>query len=75
MANKRISSQRRVTSCTPMDSPPAERATGSTDDAALRAVLRLALGFETWRSLVRGQSLTASNAVDLVVRLVRCAAN
>lgn len=38
-----------------------------------RAAVSLALSFFTWRDLVRGSGLSADEAVDLVVRAVRCA--
>ena len=38
-----------------------------------RAAVRLALSFFTWRDLVRGSGLSVDEAVDLVVRAVRCA--
>ena len=40
----------------------------------LRATLALALEFHTWQTLVRQQGLTTDEAVELMVRLVRCAA-
>ena len=36
------------------------------------AALGHALDFETWRSLVRRQELTADDAVEVMVRFVRC---
>ena len=38
-----------------------------------RAAIGHALGFETWRSLVRGQGLSNEQAVELMVALVRAA--
>ncbi len=37
---------------------------------AVRAAVGHALAFETWRSLVRGECLSRTQAVDLMVRLV-----
>jgi hypothetical protein len=39
----------------------------------VRAAIGHALEFETWRSLVRRQGLTAKQAVDAMVRLVASA--
>jgi AcrR family transcriptional regulator len=41
--------------------------------AVLLAALGHALDFQTWRSLVREQGLDDERAVDLMVRMVRCA--
>ncbi|MCC7272922.1 MAG: TetR/AcrR family transcriptional regulator [Alphaproteobacteria bacterium] len=41
--------------------------------ASQRAVLRLALGFFTWRTLVREAGLSPDAAVDTMVRAVDCA--
>ncbi len=38
---------------------------------SLRAALALALGFDTWRLLVREQRLTDDQAIDLMMRLTR----
>jgi hypothetical protein len=40
----------------------------------LLAALGHALDFATWRSLARGQGLDDGRSVDLMVRMVRCAA-
>jgi AcrR family transcriptional regulator len=40
----------------------------------LRAVLKLAVEFGTWRSLVQEHGLTDDQAVELMVHLARCAA-
>lgn len=42
--------------------------------AQARAAIAHALAFDTWRSLVRRQGLPPEEAVDLMVRLVGCAA-
>jgi AcrR family transcriptional regulator len=39
----------------------------------LRSAVGVALDFQTWRAMVRGQSLTNEQAVELMVRMVRCA--
>ena len=39
----------------------------------LQAALRLALGFQTWRSLVKQGGLSRDAAVDLMVSAIRCA--
>jgi AcrR family transcriptional regulator len=44
------------------------------DPALLLAVLAHTLDFQTWRSLVRQQDLTDDQAVELMVKLVQCAA-
>ena len=44
--------------------PPAVR-----DKALLRAALALALGFDTWRLLVREERLTDDQAIELMLRL------
>jgi len=36
---------------------------------SLRAVLGLALGFDTWRTLIRDQNLTDDQAIELMLRL------
>jgi hypothetical protein len=38
----------------------------------LRAAVALALDFQTWRTLVRGQGLGVDRAVALTVGMVRC---
>lgn len=38
----------------------------------LRGAIGVALDFQTWRTMVRGQGLTEAQAVDLMVRMVRC---
>lgn len=49
-------------------------AEGRSGDAALgRAAIAHALGFDTWRSLVRRQGLSPEDAVDLMARLAACA--
>ena len=40
--------------------------------AALLAAVALALDFQTWRTLVRGQGLDEEKAVGLMVGMVRC---
>jgi len=42
------------------------------DDALVLAALGHALDFETWRSLARRQGLADEEAVEVMVRLVRC---
>ena len=39
----------------------------------LRALLALALEFHTWQTLVRQQGLTTGEALELMVRIMRCA--
>jgi hypothetical protein len=39
---------------------------------ALLAAIGLALDFQTWRTLVRGQGLEEDRAVELIVGMVRC---
>ena len=48
-------------------------ADGWPDSARSRAALGLALSFQTWRTLVRGEGLPRDAAVDLMVRLVHLA--
>jgi AcrR family transcriptional regulator len=38
----------------------------------LRSAIGVALDFQTWRTMVRGQGLTEGQAVELMVRMVRC---
>ncbi len=38
----------------------------------LRGALGVALDFQTWRTMVRGQGLTDEQAIELMVRMVRC---
>ncbi len=38
----------------------------------LRGAVGVALDFQTWRTMVRGQGLTNEQAIDLMVRMVRC---
>jgi AcrR family transcriptional regulator len=45
-----------------------------TGDPLLRAALGLAVDFGTWRTLARDQGLDEEQAVELMVRLVLCAA-
>jgi len=42
-----------------------------TPQQLLRSVIGVALDFQTWRTMVRGQGLTDAQAVDLMVRMVR----
>lgn len=39
----------------------------------LRGAIGVALDFQTWRTMVRGQDLTDEQAIELMVRMVRCA--
>ncbi len=41
----------------------------------LRAALRLAINFQTWRSLVQEAGLSCDTAVDLMVSAIRCIAD
>lgn len=45
-----------------------------TSDSLLRAALGLAVDFGTWRTLARDQSLDEEQTVELMVKLVVCAA-
>jgi AcrR family transcriptional regulator len=38
----------------------------------LRGAIGVALDFQTWRTMVRGQGLTNEQAIELMVRMVRC---
>ncbi len=38
----------------------------------LRGAIGVALDFQTWRTMVRGQDLTDEQAIELMVRMVRC---
>jgi AcrR family transcriptional regulator len=38
----------------------------------LRGAIGVALDFQTWRTMVRGQGLTDEQAIDLMVRMVQC---
>jgi AcrR family transcriptional regulator len=38
----------------------------------LRGAIGVALDFQTWRTMVRGQGLMEAQAVDLMVRMVQC---
>ncbi len=38
----------------------------------LRGAVGVALDFQTWRTMVRGQGLTDEQAIELMVRMVRC---
>ena len=38
----------------------------------LRAAIGVALDFQTWRTMVREQGLTDEQAIELMVRMVRC---
>ena len=46
---------------------------GFPQSRRLRAAVRLALGFQTWRSLVKEGGLSLDAAVDLMVSAIRCA--
>ncbi len=48
--------------------------TGHGDASRLRAAVGLAMGFQTWRALVRVEGLDDEEAVDLMVAMIRCAA-
>jgi AcrR family transcriptional regulator len=43
-----------------------------TPQQLLRSAIGVALDFQTWRTMVRGQGLTEAQAVELMVRMVRC---
>ena len=45
---------------------------GTPQQLLLRSAIGVALDFQTWRTMVRGQGLTEAQAVDLMVRMVRC---
>lgn len=51
----------------------AALAAGWARDRKTRAAIDLALGFPTWRSLVRESGLSATQAAELMARLVLCA--
>ena len=38
----------------------------------LRGAIGVALDFQTWRTMVREQGLTDEQAIELMVRMVRC---
>jgi AcrR family transcriptional regulator len=48
---------------------------GFPSSRKLQAVLRLALGFQSWRSLVKESGLSCDAAVDLMAIAIRCAAD
>jgi AcrR family transcriptional regulator len=48
-------------------------AAGWATSRKTRAAIDLALGFHTWRSLVRGSGLSPAQAADLMAEIVRCA--
>jgi AcrR family transcriptional regulator len=48
---------------------------GFPSSRKLQAALRLALSFQTWRSLVKEGGLSLDAAVDLMVGAIRCAAD
>ena len=43
-----------------------------TPQQMLRSAIGVSLDFQTWLTMVRGQGLTDTQAVDLMVRMVRC---
>ena len=43
-----------------------------TPQQLLRSAIGVALDFQTWRTMVRGQGLTEAQAVELMVRMARC---
>jgi hypothetical protein len=44
----------------------------SQQQQVLRGAIGVALDFQTWRTMVRGQGLTEEQAIELMVRMVRC---
>jgi hypothetical protein len=46
--------------------------TGGQRGEALLAAIGLALDFQTWRTLVRGQGLEVARAVELMVGMLGC---
>ena len=38
----------------------------------LGAIIGLALDFQTWRTMVRGQGLSDEQAIEAMARMVRC---
>ena len=41
----------------------------------LGATIGLALDFQTWRTMVRGQGLSDEQAIEAMARMVRCVAH